>query len=149
MFMLSIVDAKPPTPAQVRTLNSSDLGVITWRVANFKERIKEYVGIDPYTTRDPLEPNDDYDYSVVLDRKNLARVISLIAAKKDALPLPWNDIITDTLLHLQISKENAIVVKYELMPKDNNNFYPYRYSTKIAGYIMFGSQICGIYREMG
>jgi hypothetical protein len=35
------------------------------------------------------------------------------------------------------------------MPKDNNNFYPYRYSTNIAGYIMFGSQICGIRREMG
>ena len=149
MFMLSIVDAKPPTPVQLRTLSSSDLGVITWRVANFKERIKEYVGLDPYTTRDPLERNDDYDYSVILDRKNLARVISLIAAKKDALPLPWNDIITDTLLHLQISKENASVVKSELMPKDNNNFYPYRYSTKIAGYIMFGSQICGIRREMG
>ena len=82
MFMLSIVDAKPPTPAQVRTLNSSDLGVITWRVANFKERIKEYVGIDPYTTRDPLERNDDYDYSVILDRKNLARVISLIEQRK-------------------------------------------------------------------
>jgi hypothetical protein len=76
-------------------------------------------------------------------------VISLIAAKKDALPLPWSDIMADTLLHLQISKENASVVKYELMPKDNNNFYPYRYSTNIAGYIMFGSQICGIYREMG
>ena len=147
--MLSIVDAKPPAPAQLRSLSSSDSGVITWRVANFKERIREYVGIDPYTTRDPLEPNDDYDYSVVLDRKNLARVISLIAAKKDALPLPWSDIMADTLLHLQISKENASVVKYELMPKDNNNFYPYRYSTNIAGYIMFGSQICGIRREMG
>jgi hypothetical protein len=147
--MLSIVDAKPPSPAQLRSLSSSDLGVITWLVANFKERIREYVSIDPYTTRDPLEPNDDYDYSVVLDRKNLARVISLIAAKKDALPLPWSDIMADTLLHLQISKENASVVKYELMPKDNNNFYPYRYSTDIAGYIMFGSQICGIYREMG
>ncbi|MGB8164070.1 MAG: hypothetical protein WCF14_03575 [Nitrososphaeraceae archaeon] len=69
--MLSIVDAKPPAPAQLRSLSSSDLGVITWRVANFKERIREYVGIDPYTTRDPLEPNDDYDYSIVLDRKNL------------------------------------------------------------------------------
>jgi len=147
--MLSIVDAKPPTPAQLRSLSSSDLGVITWRVANLKERIRQYVGIDPYTTRDPFEPNDDYDYSVVLDRKNLARVISLIAAKKDALPLPWSDIMVDTQLHLQISKENASVVKYELMPKDNNNFYPYRYSTKIAGYIMFGSQICGIRREMG
>ena len=147
--MLSIVDAKPPAPAQLRSLNSFDLGVITWRVANFKERIRKYVSIDPYTTRDPLEPNDDYDYSAVLDRKNLARVISLIAAKKDALPLPWSDMMADTLLHLQISKENASVLKYELMPKDNNNFYPYRYSTNIAGYIMFGSQICGIYREMG
>ena len=147
--MLSIVDAKPPTPAQVRSLSSSDLGVITWRVANFKKTIRQYVGIDPYTTRDPFEPNDDYDYSVVLDRKNLARVISLIAAKKDGLPLPWSDITADSLLHLQVSKENASVVKYELMPKDNNNFYPYRYSTKIAGYIMFGSQVCGIRREMG
>jgi len=147
--MLSIVDAKPPAPAQLRSLSSSDLGVITWRVANFKERIREYVDIDPYTTGDPFESNDDYDYSVVLDTKNLTRVISLIAAKKDALQLPWSDIMADTLLHLQISKENASVVKYELMPKDNNNFYPYRYSTKIAGYIMFGSQICGIRREMG
>ena len=147
--MLAIVDAKPPAPAQLRSLSSSDLGVITWRVANFKERIREYVGIDPYTTRDPFEPNDDYDYSIVLDRKNLARVISLIAAKKDAQPLPWSDIMADTLLHLQISKENASVVKYELMPKDTNNFYPYRHSMKISGYIMFGSQICGIYREMG
>ena len=147
--MLSIVDAKPPAPAQLRSLSSSDLGVITWRVANFKERIREYVDIDPYTTGDPFESNDDYDYSVVLDRKNLARVISLIAAKKDALPLPWVEIMADTLLHLQISKENASVVKYELMPKDTNNFYPYRHSTKISGYIMFGSQVCGVHREMG
>lgn len=147
--MLSIVDAKPPTPAQLRSLSSSDLGVITWRVADFKERIREYVDIDPYTTRDPFEPNDDYDYSIVLDRKNLARVISLIAAKKDALPLPWVEIMADTLLHLQISKENASVVKYELMPKDTNNFYPYRHYTKISGYIMFGSQVCGVHREMG
>ena len=80
--MLSIVDAKPPTPVQLRSLSSYDLGVIIWRVANFKERIREYVGIDPYTTRDPLEPKDDYDYSVVLDRKNLARVISLIGSKE-------------------------------------------------------------------
>ena len=147
--MLSIVDAKPPTPAQLRSLSSSDLGVITWRVADFKERIREYVSIDPYTSRDPFEPNDDYDYSIVLDRKNLARVISLIAAKKDALPLPWVEIMADTLLHLQISKENASVVKYELMPKDTNNFYPYRHSMKISGYIMFGSQVCGVHREMG
>src|SRR6476646_6258392 len=100
--MLSIVDAKPPTPAQLRSLSSSDLGVITWRVADFKERIREYVGIDPYTTRDPVEPNDDDDYSIVLDRKKLARVIALRAAKKDALRLPWVEIMADTLLHLQI-----------------------------------------------
>jgi len=146
--MLSIVDAKPPTPAQLRNLTSSDLGIIAWRVANFKERLREYVSIDPYTTRDPFEPNDNYDYSVVLDRKNVARVISLIAAKKDPLPLPWDEIMADTLLHLQISKEDASVAKYELMPKDSNNFYPYRYSTKIAGYMMFGSQICGLHRDM-
>ena len=145
MFMLSIVDAKPPAPAQLRSL-VHHLGVITWRNVNFKERIREYVGIDSYTTRDPLEPNRHDDDSVVLDRKNLARVISR-RTKERSSALPWSDIMADTLLHLQISKENASVVKYELMPKDNNNFYAYRYSTDIAGYIMFGSQICGIRRK--
>jgi hypothetical protein len=34
-------------------------------------------------------------------------------------------------------------LKYELMPKDTNNFYPYRNSGRVVGYIMFAFQICG------
>jgi hypothetical protein len=29
------------------------------------------------------------------------------------------------------------------MPKDTNNFYPYRNSGRVIGYIMFAFQICG------
>ncbi len=115
----------------------------------FKERLRKYayrVDIDLYTTKDPLDQNDDCDYSAVLDRSNFVRVISLIATKKDPVsPLPWDEILQDTFLRLQMSKEEASVLKQQLMPKDNNNFYPCRRSTKIAFYVMFASQICGIH----
>ena len=101
--------------------------------------------IDPCTTRDPLDQNDDCAYSVVLDRSNFVRMISLIATKADPVsPLPW-EMLQDTFFCLQMSKEEASVLKQELMPKDNNNFYPCRRSTKIAFYVMFASQICGIH----
>jgi hypothetical protein len=32
-----------------------------------------------------------------------------------------------------------------MMPKDTNNFYPYRRAGRIAGYIMFAFQICGLH----
>ncbi len=144
--MLSIVDVKPPTPAQLRSLSVSDLAIMTRLVVIFKERMRKYVDIDPFTTRDPLDQNDDYAYSIVLDRRNYARVISLIAAVKDPLStLPWDDILKETFLHLQTSKEEVSVLKQELMPKDNNNFYPYRRDTIVAGYIAFASQICGLH----
>jgi hypothetical protein len=101
--------------------------------------------IDPCTTRDPLDQNDDCAYSVVLDRSNFVRMISLIATKPDpASPLPWGEMLQDTFLCLQMSKEEASVLKQELMPK-NNSFCPYRRSTKIAFYVMFASQIRGIH----
>jgi hypothetical protein len=68
----------------------------------------------------------------------------MIAIKKDALPqLPWNKILGERLIKLQTSKLNAAELKYEMMPKDTNNFYPYRRSGKITGCIMFAFQICG------
>jgi len=69
----------------------------------------------------------------------------MIAIKKNPLPqLPWNKILEERLIRLQLSKIDAAALKYEIMPKDTNNFYPYRRSGKIAGYIMFAFQICGI-----
>jgi hypothetical protein len=33
-----------------------------------------------------------------------------------------------------------------MMPKDTNNFYPFRRLGKITGYIMFAFQICGLHQ---
>lgn len=143
--MLSTVDTKLPTLQQLRNLTVSDLAVMSKLAIDFKERLRKYIAVDPYTTRDPLEEQDDYSYSIILDRQNGIRVISILASEKGSVPqLPWNEILKDTYIRLPISKEEARTIKNELMPKDTNNFYPYRRSTKVAGYIMLASQICGL-----
>ncbi|HVD08071.1 MAG TPA: hypothetical protein VNB67_06470, partial [Nitrososphaeraceae archaeon] len=86
-------------------------------------------------------------YSVILDKTNTNRVISIIATKKESITqLPWDSILSNRLIRLPISKTEASALKYELMPKDTNNFYPFRQSTKITGYIMFAFQICGLHQ---
>jgi hypothetical protein len=57
--------------------------------------------------------------------------------------IPWKDILDDRLAMIKVSKSDALQLKSELMPKDTNNFYPYRRSGKIVGYTMFTFQICG------
>jgi hypothetical protein len=110
-----------------------------------REQIKKYIDIDPFTTDDPFNENDDYEYSVILDKTNTNRVVSILAAKKETnIQLHWETILGNQLVRLPISKTEAVALKHELMPKDTNNFYPFRKSTRIAGYIMFAFQICGL-----
>ena len=112
-----------------------------------REQIKKYVQIDPFTTRDPLEEKDDYEYSVILDKNNTNRIISIVAISKDtSVQLPWDSILGNYLVRLSIAKAEAASLKYELMPKDTNNFYPFRQSAKIVGYITFAFQICGLHQ---
>lgn len=54
----------------------------------------------------------------------------------------WNKIKGDDIIMLEIKPEQAN--KKELMPKDTNNFYPFRKDGKVVGYIMFAYQICGL-----
>ena len=71
----------------------------------------------------------------------------MIAINKDLLPhVPWDNIVGAHLIILPISKQNAVELKYEMMPKDTNNFYPFRRLGKITGYIMFAFQICGLHQ---
>jgi hypothetical protein len=93
---------------------------------------------------DPFSDKDDYNYSIIIDREATNRVAAMIAIKKDPLPqLPWNKILEERLIKLQLPKQDAAALKYEMIPKDTNNFYAYRRSGKIFGYIMFAFQICG------
>jgi hypothetical protein len=145
--MLSTTEIKAPSPNQMKALTLTDLVIMNKLSVSLREQIKKHIDIDPFTTQDPFQENDDYEYSVILDKTNTNRVISIIATKKESITqLPWDSILSNRLIRLPISKTEASALKYELMPKDTNNFYPFRQSTKITGYIMFAFQICGLHQ---
>jgi hypothetical protein len=144
--MLSTTEIKSPSPNQMKTLTLKDLATMNKLSVSLREQIKKHVDIDPFTTNDPFQESDDYEYSVILDKTNSNRVISILATKKEIMTqLPWDSILDNSLIRVPISKTEASALKYELMPKDTNNFYPFRQSTKIVGYIMFAFEICGLH----
>jgi hypothetical protein len=139
-----LVAVKPPSPEEIKKLAMTDITIMSGLADSLRDRLKKYVEIDPYTMPDPFSDKDDYNYSIIIDREATNRVAAMIAIKKDPLPqLPWNKILEERLIKLQLPKQDAAALKYEMMPKDTNNFYPYRRSGRIAGYIMFAFQICG------
>ncbi|TLX69071.1 MAG: hypothetical protein E6K94_04140 [Thaumarchaeota archaeon] len=145
--MLSTTEIKSPSPNQMKTLTLKDLATMNKLSVSLREQIKKHVDIDPFTTNDPFQESDDYEYSVILDKTNSNRVISILATKKEIMTqLPWDSILDNSLIRVAISKTEASALKYELMPKDTNNFYPFRQSTKIVGYIMFAFEICGLHQ---
>jgi hypothetical protein len=143
--MLSTTEAQSPDSNQLKTLTLTDLVIMNKLSVSFREQIKKHIDIDPFTTEDPFKENDDCEYSVILDKTDTKRVICMVVAKKEPpVQLPWEILLGDQLVHLTISKTDAASIKYQLMPKDTNNFYPFRKSTRIVGYIMFAFQICGL-----
>lgn len=143
---MSITRLEIPTIDQIKTLNLDDLAIMNELSISFRKKLLKYINIDPFTSKDPFEENDDYNYYIILDTSKLQRVVSIIAEdKNDSNQLPWDIILENKLSRLQISKNDASALKYELMPKDTNNFYSYRKSTRIAGYIMFAFQVCGLH----
>jgi hypothetical protein len=142
--MLAATSAKPPTSEEIEKLTIIDIAIMSGLADSLRDNLRKYIEIDPYTTSDPFGEKDDYKYFVILDSEEPKRMVSMIVAKKDQLhQLPWNNILNERLIKVPISKEDAAALKYELMPKDTNNFYPYRDSGRIVGYIMFAFQICG------
>ena len=145
--MLSTTEIESPSPNQMKTLTLTDLVIMNKLSVSFREQIKKYVDVDPFTTHDPFHENDDYEYSVILDKTNTSRVVSILATKKEfTAQIPWDSLLGSQFVRVTISKTEADALKYELMPKDTNNFYPFRQSTRIAGYIMFSYQICGLHQ---
>jgi hypothetical protein len=136
--------AKPPTTEEIKKLSITDIAIMSGLADSLRDNLKKHIEIDPYTMRDPFSEKDDYDYFVVLDRVQPSRIVSMIVAKKDPSPQPlWDKILNERQIKLPITKEDAVALKNELMPKETNNFYPYRVSGKVVGYIMFAFQICG------
>jgi hypothetical protein len=133
-----------PSIEGVGKLSVADIAIAAGLADELRDRFCQYVRLDPYCLPDPFGDKDDCTYFVVLDRDNLNRVVSIFANKKDSLPqLPWSGILGEGLAKVSLSKPDALALKHELMPKETNNFYPYRRNSKIAGSVMFAFQICG------
>lgn len=138
---------KPPALEEIRKLTITDIAIMTGLADSFRDSLKKYIHIDPFTMPDPFTDKDDYDYFVIADKRQLNWIVAIIAINKDVLPhVPWDNIVGAHLIILPISKQNAVELKYEMMPKDTNNFYPFRRLGKITGYIMFAFQICGLHQ---
>jgi hypothetical protein len=137
---------KPPALEEVRKLTVTDIAIMAGLGDSFRDSLKRYIQIDPFTMPDPFTDKDDYNYFVIADKRQMNRIVSLIAINKDLSQIPWDNILGTHLIISPISKQNAVELKCEMMPKDTNNFYPFRYSGKIAGYIMFAFQICGLHQ---
>jgi hypothetical protein len=134
-----------PTSEEIKKLSLADIAISAALADEFRDRLREYVHIDPYCVPDPFTDKYDCNYSVILDRENPNRVVVLLADKKGTLlpQLPWSAILGERLVKVSVSKEEALAIKQELMPKQTNNFYPYRRNGITTGYIMFAFQICG------
>jgi hypothetical protein len=135
---------KLPTTEEIKKLSLADIAISGSLADEFRDRLREYVHIDPYCVPDPFTDKDDCNYSIILDRENLNRIVALLANKKGTLPqLPWSAILDDRLVKVSVSKEDALAIKHALMPKETNNFYPFRRNGITTGYITFAFQICG------
>jgi hypothetical protein len=137
---------KPPALEEVRKLTIIDIAIMTGLADSFRDSLKRYTHIDPFTMPDPFT-DKDYDYFVIADRRQLNRIVAMIVINKDLFAeVPWDNILGIRLIILPISKQNAVELKSEIMPKDTNNFYPFRRLGIIAGYAMFAYQICGLHQ---
>jgi hypothetical protein len=137
---------RPPTVEEVKKLTMSDLAIASGLADSLRDRLREYVKIDPFTLSgsDPFREADDCTYSAVLDRENPNRVVAIIVGMKDSMPqLPWSAILDERLVKVSMEKEVAKELKHELAPKEWGNFYPYRRNGRVTGYFMFAFQICG------
>lgn len=134
-----------PTVEEIRSLSMSDVAIAAGLADSMRDVFREYAHLDPFCVPDPFADKDEMNYSVVLDRANPNRVVAILANMKDSLPqLPWSSILGERLVKLPVEKTEAARIKHELLPKLTNNFYPYRRSGRIAGYVTFAFQICGL-----
>ncbi|MDQ3884269.1 MAG: hypothetical protein M3239_02350 [Thermoproteota archaeon] len=135
---------KLPTSEDIKKLSLADIAIAAEAAGGLRDRLREYIHIDSYCMPDPFTSKDEYNYSLILDKESPNRIIAMLVNKKENLPqLPCSTILGEQLVKVPVSKQYALTIKHELMPKDTNNFYPYRRNTGIVGYLMFAFQICG------
>jgi hypothetical protein len=139
-----ITPSKPPAVEDVKKLTITDIAIMNTLAYSLRNRLKQYVEIAPFTMPDPFGEKDGFNFFIIIDKQHPIRIIAMIASKIDyPSEIEWNNILDNRWDKLRLSEKDAISLKNELMPKDTNNFYPYRLAGRIAGYVMFAFQICG------
>jgi hypothetical protein len=135
-----------PKIESIKSFNMADLAIMSQFAYSFKDEFQKYVKVDSFTSPDPFNKEDANIYLIIVDRENIDRIISMIIIRNDSYNsrIPLEKIMNDRLKIIQISKEKALLLKNEMMPKDTNNFYQFRKEDgRVIGYIMFAFQICG------
>ena len=133
-------------PESIKSLDIGDIAIMNQLAYSFRDEFIKYAKIDSFTYPDPFKNENPNNYLVVVDRDNIDRIVAMIIIigdDSDNLPIPLEKIYNDRLKMIQIPKEKALSIKYEMMPKEKNNFYQFRKDGTVIGYIMFAFQICG------
>jgi hypothetical protein len=139
-------EIQSPKIESIKSFNMADLAIMSQLAYSFKNEFQKYVKVDSFTSPDPFNKEDANIYLIIVDRENIDRIISMIIIRNDSYNsrIPLEKIMNDRLKIIQISKEKALLLKNEMMPKDTNNFYQFRKEDgRVIGYIMFAFQICG------
>ena len=129
-------------------VSTNDLSVLDFSLMSFmsyelKKRLSAYFKIDSFTMPDPFPIKDGFNYFIVVDKSNTNRVISLVAIKSDMDTAPWDAVLGRDMLRVDSPPEDILSLKEEMLPKDNDNFYPIRKDSSVVGSIAFAFEICG------
>jgi hypothetical protein len=138
-------EIQSPKIESIKSFNMADIAIMSQLAYSFKDEFQKYVKVDSFTS-DPFNNEDANIYLIIVDRENIDRIISMIIIRNDSYNsrIPLEKIMNDRLKIIQISKEKALLLKNEMMPKETNNFYQFRKEDgRVIGYIMFAFQICG------
>ena len=138
-------EIQSPKIESIKSFNMADIAIMSQLAYSFKDEFQKYVKVDSFTS-DPFNKEDANIYLIIVDRENIDSIISMIIIRNDSYNsrIPLEKIMNDRLKIIQISKEKALLLKNEMMPKETNNFYQFRNEDgRVIGYIMFAFQICG------
>ncbi|HEX2487130.1 MAG TPA: hypothetical protein VHJ57_00930, partial [Nitrososphaeraceae archaeon] len=136
-------EIQSPKIESIKSFDIADIAIMSQLAYSFKDEFQKYFKVDSFTSPDPFNNEDGNIYLVIVDRENIDRIISMIIIRNDSYnSIPLEKIMNDRLKIIQISKEKALSLKNEMMPKDTNNFYQFRKEDgRVIGYIMFAFQI--------
>jgi hypothetical protein len=130
--------------AKIKDLSILDLSLMSLASYELKDRLATYFKIDSFTFPDPFPMKEGFNYFVIADKSNTDRIISIVAIKKDNdNPSLWDVFLGKDMVRLDLPANDILPLKQEMLPKETNNFYPFRREGSVVGFIAFAFEICG------